>query len=63
LHSLISSIACRSAVKAGERLSLHEQEALLTRLFDLDNFLFCPHGRPIIIEFGRGRIEEMFKRR
>ncbi len=63
LHSLISSIACRSAVKAGERLSLHEQEVLLTRLFDLDNFLFCPHGRPIIIEFGRGRIEEMFKRR
>ena len=63
LHALISSIACRSAIKAGKELSLQEQEALLRKLFALEDFLFCPHGRPIILEFKRDRIEEMFKRK
>lgn len=43
-------VACKSAVKAGQRLSQAEMEFLINRLFACANPFFCPHGRPIIIK-------------
>ena len=53
--------ACKSAVKAGMRLSNNEVEALM-RLLDDDITLKCPHGRPIAVRITRAEIDKWFKR-
>ena len=42
-------VACRSAIKAGQKLSIVEMQSLIDRLFACENPYTCPHGRPIII--------------
>ncbi len=49
-------IACRGAIKAGQRLSSAEMQALIDRLFATENPYICPHGRPIVL---RWTIEEL----
>jgi DNA mismatch repair protein MutL len=39
--------ACRSSLKAGERLSREDMEDLLKSWGDLENPHVCPHGRPL----------------
>jgi DNA mismatch repair protein MutL len=53
--------ACKSAVKAGMKLSNNEVEALM-RLLDDDITLKCPHGRPICVRITRAEIDKWFKR-
>ena len=43
-------MACRSAVKAQDKLSLEEVKKLLEDLNLCDNPFNCPHGRPTIIK-------------
>ena len=38
-------MACHSAVRAGQALSLQEMKALLTEMDDFPQSSFCPHGR------------------
>ncbi|MEA5049424.1 MAG: DNA mismatch repair endonuclease MutL [Eubacteriales bacterium] len=61
-RNAIAQTACKHAVKAGERLSNNELEALLERLQEQDSLLTCPHGRPVAVRFSRTDIEKMFKR-
>lgn len=56
------TIACKSAVKAGNRLSEPETKVLLDAVFDLGPKNTCPHGRPITIAMTKGFIEKQFKR-
>ena len=56
------TIACKSAVKAGNRLNEQEMKALLDAVFDLGPKNTCPHGRPITVAMTRGFIEKQFKR-
>lgn len=50
INNLKREIACKGAVKLGDRLSIEEMRELLERLSKVKNYRFCPHGRPIIIE-------------
>lgn len=50
INNLRREVACKSAVKLGDRLSIDEIRELLERLSKVKNYKFCPHGRPIIIE-------------
>lgn len=50
INNLKREIACKSAVKLGDKLSMEEMRELLDALSKLKNYKFCPHGRPIIIE-------------
>jgi len=59
---LASSMACRSAVKAGERLSPSAMDALLQRLARTENPHTCPHGRPTVIHLSYRDLETRFKR-
>ncbi|PLX66357.1 MAG: hypothetical protein C0602_11900 [Denitrovibrio sp.] len=43
-------MSCKSAVKAGERLEMHEMRKLVSDLFSTDNPYTCPHGRPIVFK-------------
>ena len=54
--------ACRSAVKAGNRLSDEEIKILIAQLMKRDRILLCPHGRPVCVKLSKSEIEKMFKR-
>ncbi len=56
---LAKLIACKSAIKAGQRLTQPEMESLFNRLFACATPGFCPHGRPTII---RVSLEELNRR-
>lgn len=58
----IARMACRSAVKAQDKLSLEEVKKLLEDLNLCDNPFNCPHGRPTIIKISLNELEKRFKR-
>ncbi|OPZ75595.1 MAG: DNA mismatch repair protein MutL [Firmicutes bacterium ADurb.Bin456] len=61
-HQLSAAMACRGAVKGGERLSLAAMDALLESLAQTSNPFTCPHGRPTIIHMSHREMEKRFKR-
>lgn len=60
---LIASFACRSAIKAGQKLSVEEMKLLADQLFAAENPYSCPHGRPTIHRLSIEEIEKWFLRR
>ena len=58
----IASMACKAAVKGGNKLSFAEADALLTELMEAENPYTCPHGRPTIISISKYEMEKRFKR-
>jgi DNA mismatch repair protein MutL len=59
----LSVEACRSSVKAGDRLSQQERRELLDGFRRLRPPYTCPHGRPIITELTQVQMEKSFRRR
>ncbi len=59
----IATIACKSAVKAGMKLSQEEVDNLIKELLVLQNPFTCPHGRPTAIKMNRNDLERKFHRR
>ncbi|MEO0091094.1 MAG: DNA mismatch repair endonuclease MutL [candidate division WOR-3 bacterium] len=55
-------IACKGAIKANQRLSQPEMEALINKLFACKDPYFCPHGRPTIIKISREELDKKFGR-
>jgi DNA mismatch repair protein MutL len=55
-------VACKSAVKAGQKLSLIEMQTLIDRLFACENPYTCPHGRPIVLKFSLDELAKKFGR-
>jgi DNA mismatch repair protein MutL len=62
-EKLVASYACRSAIKAGQRLSVEEMKLLADQLFAVDNPYSCPHGRPTIYRLSLEEIGRWFHRR
>jgi DNA mismatch repair protein MutL len=60
--AIITTTACKMAVKAGERLSLEEMSRLVTELRQTSNPYLCPHGRPIVVCFANRELDKMFGR-
>jgi len=63
LKKIISTLACRAALKAGDELSNQEIEGLLKEYFEISSPYSCPHGRPAIIKISFYELEKMFKRK
>jgi DNA mismatch repair protein MutL len=61
-EEIAKQIACKGAVKANQRLSQPEMEALINKLFACKDPYFCPHGRPTIIKIGRDELDKKFGR-
>lgn len=59
---IIYSVACKSAIKANNKLTVGEMESLVRRVLQLKNINTCPHGRPIIITMSKKELEKEFKR-
>lgn len=55
--------ACRSSVKAGDRLTPEERRGLLQGFRRLRPPYTCPHGRPIIVQITQVQMEKSFRRK
>jgi len=62
LESFLRLAACKTAVKAGKKLTDAEIEQLLEESDDARKTVRCPHGRPAVIEFSKAEIERQFDR-
>jgi DNA mismatch repair protein MutL len=62
LNDLLATMACRAAVKAGDRLTPEEIAALLAQRELADNTHHCPHGRPTSLLFSRQELDRQFRR-
>lgn len=58
----IAVMACKAAVKAGDRLTDSEIEALISQMLSTGASPTCPHGRPVSRKLTRREIEKLFKR-
>ncbi len=62
LNHLLSTIACKAAVKAGDPLSPEEISSLLEQKDLYHETHHCPHGRPTALFFSRDELDRMFGR-
>lgn len=59
---LYHSVACRSAIKAGDFTSRLEMERFAKKLFSMPEIRCCPHGRPVMTEMTQRELEKNFGR-
>lgn len=59
---LLHTIACKAAVKYGDRLTGEEITALLEHRHLTENHHHCPHGRPTAVAFSCDDLDKQFKR-
>lgn len=62
LDSVLATMACKTAVKAGTPLSPPEIDQLLSEMAKADLFSHCPHGRPVVKQFTRDEVKRWFYR-
>ncbi|MDE2785720.1 MAG: DNA mismatch repair endonuclease MutL [Chloroflexota bacterium] len=62
-QAIAATIACHSATRAGDALSVAEMQAILDQLADTPEPHHCPHGRPTIVQIPTLRLEQEFRRR
>ncbi len=62
IDNALITLACKSAVKAGDTLDTKEMMNLIKELSEAKLPFNCPHSRPIIVEMGRDELERRFHR-
>ncbi|WP_425397798.1 DNA mismatch repair endonuclease MutL [Aeoliella sp.] len=62
LDDLLHTVACKAAVKYGDRLTHEEITALLEHRHLTENHHHCPHGRPTALVFSCDDLDKQFKR-
>ncbi|HEX3601910.1 MAG TPA: DNA mismatch repair endonuclease MutL [Lacipirellulaceae bacterium] len=62
IDELLHMIACKAAVKFGDRLTPEEVDALLSQRHLAQDQHHCPHGRPTALVFTREDLDRQFKR-
>lgn len=61
-EALITTSACKMAIKAGDKLSHEEMVRLISDLKHTSNPYLCPHGRPIVVCLSNHDLDKMFGR-
>ncbi|HDQ99139.1 MAG TPA: hypothetical protein ENN51_02480, partial [candidate division WOR-3 bacterium] len=59
---VVKVMACKGAIKAGQKLSQQEMESLVNRLFACREPYFCPHGRPAVLRVTVEELDRKFGR-
>lgn len=62
LDHLLATMACKAAVKAGDRLTQEEIAYLLELRKLAEDSHHCPHGRPTTLLFSRKQLDKQFGR-
>ena len=60
---IVTRMACRAAIKAGQPLTEDQMSALLRELVQADMSFTCPHGRPTMIRLTLDQLDKQFKRK
>lgn len=63
LDDMLHELACKSAIRANDKNSLPELQALAERVCRDENIRHCPHGRPVMFTMSKYNLEKQFKRR
>jgi len=58
----ILQMACKKAIKGGDRLTMEEIEPLIADMMASNAPPTCPHGRPLIVVLGKSELEKRFRR-
>jgi len=61
-NEVFERMACHSAIRAAQQLSFQEMQSLVDQLSSLNFQLYCPHGRPVVIEISLNELDKRFKR-
>ncbi|MFH1541527.1 MAG: DNA mismatch repair endonuclease MutL [bacterium] len=61
-ETIRKSIACKAAIKSGDKLSQQEMNELIKNLFATENPLTCPHGRPVMFRITEEEIKKRVAR-
>jgi len=61
-ENVLSSMACKGAIKANHALLSEEGEALVNQMCEADIFSHCPHGRPVVKLFSPDEVKKWFHR-
>ncbi len=59
---IFASMACHSVVRAGQALSIEQMRSLLEQMDEFPLSGFCPHGRPVSVEYMFTQLERDFGR-
>lgn len=62
LDHMMHTMACRGAIKAGQRLKPEEMEELLQQRHLVNDSHHCPHGRPTALMLSRATLDKQFGR-
>jgi len=60
--NLAKSYSCKTAIKAGDKLSEREMRLLVDQLFATTMPYACPHGRPIVVKITLNEFDRRFGR-
>ena len=60
--TLLHTIACKAAIKAGSRTEPAERARLVQQVMTNPALKHCPHGRPICTSLTKAQLERQFKR-
>lgn len=55
-------IACHSAIRAGDKLTVEEMNRLVKDLYNTASPATCPHGRPTIVKIDEPTLKKWFQR-
>lgn len=59
---LLATMACHSAVRAGDVLDEAKVRALFSAMDEVHYSPYCPHGRPVLVRLSRAELERRFGR-
>ncbi|MFH1864300.1 MAG: DNA mismatch repair endonuclease MutL [Candidatus Eisenbacteria bacterium] len=62
VESIARTVACKAAIKAGDRLTQEEMRALIDQLFATELPYSCPHGRPTFMRMTSEELDKRFGR-
>ena len=62
VSDLSATMACHSAIRAGKSLKWDQMTALLKQMDEFPLSSFCPHGRPVFVEYPISKLEKDFGR-
>ena len=54
--------SCKAAIKAGREYPPEYIEWLVSKLMEIPDITFCPHGRPVAMELTKKKIDHQFER-
>jgi DNA mismatch repair protein MutL len=62
LDHMLHTMACRAAIKSGQRLTQEEMRELLRQRHLVNDAHHCPHGRPTALTLSRHTLDQQFGR-